>query len=228
MCADLFARANAFARQQAGEVTVRVLFALLRRIVDSMTEKIEQQAYDALSELADKAGIAPGSLIVVGCSSSEVRGETVGTASSPEIGQAVFRGVWKACQERGLDLAAQCCEHLNRALVVRRGVALERGYEQVNAVPIPTAGGSFGAAAYADMPDAIVVEHIQAEAGIDIGSTLIGMHLRAVVSPVRLRANRVGQASVIAARTRPKYVGGARAVYDDALAHVPGSKGAAR
>ena len=112
-------------------------------------------------------------------------------------------------------LAAQCCEHLNRAIVVEREAVPFA--EIVNVVPQPKAGGSFGTTAYKTFKNPVVVEEIKADAGIDIGGTLIGMHLKKVAVPVRLENNKLGEALVLAARVRPKYIGGERAVYDDKL-----------
>lgn len=152
---------------------------------------------------------------MVGCSTSEVLGEKIGTHSSPETAKAIFETIFEYTQSHGLYLAAQCCEHLNRALIVERQ-AVPFG-EIVNVVPQPKAGGSFATEAYAHFADPVAVEEIQADAGLDIGCTLIGMHLKKVAVPVRLEHNRVGSALVIAARTRPKFIGGARAVYDERL-----------
>jgi uncharacterized protein (TIGR01440 family) len=170
-------------------------------------------------ELFAAAKLAPGDILAVGCSSSEILGERIGTHSSPEVGEAVFRAVAAVCAERGVYLAAQCCEHLNRALVVSRECAGRYGLQIVNAVPQPKAGGSFAAAAYALAPDAVVVASLgaSAAAGLDIGGTLVGMHLRTVAVPVKLTARTLGAATVIAARTRPPFVGGVRAVYDEGL-----------
>ena len=146
---------------------------------------------------------------MVGCSTSEVGGATIGTYSSPELAEMVFGGIYQATQEAGVYLAAQCCEHLNRALILEKEAAVKYGYPMVNVVPQPKAGGSF------EHP--VAVEHIQAAAGMDIGDTLIGMHLRDVAVPVRLRSGQIGDAHVVCARTRPKFIGGGRAVYDEEL-----------
>jgi uncharacterized protein (TIGR01440 family) len=179
-----------------------------------MYESVTEQAKNAMRELLDAAQIAPGGLVAVGCSSSEIAGGTIGHASSPELAEAVYAGIAEELHARGLFLAAQCCEHLNRALIVERALAVKRGYEIVCVVPKPKAGGSFATAAWAHFADPVAVERVQAEAGLDIGQTLIGMHLRPVAVPVRLNANKVGAALVTAARTRPKYIGGSRAQYE--------------
>lgn len=185
-----------------------------------MTEEmtiIGEEAYRAAKEILDAANLQEGQLFVVGCSTSEVGGAGIGTFSSPELAEAVFGGVYQATQERGVYLAAQCCEHLNRALVLEREAAERYGYEIVNVIPQPKAGGSFATAAYKAMEGPVAVEHIKAHAGMDIGDTLIGMHLSDVAVPVRIRTKEIGDAHVVCARTRPKYIGGSRAVYEDNL-----------
>ena len=178
-------------------------------------EMIKTAAHEALCELLDCAKLTSGDIVVVGCSSSEIAGGDIGKASSPEIGAAVYGVISDELKSRGLFLAAQCCEHLNRALVIER--AASSGLEHVNAVPQPKAGGSFAAAAYNAMSDPVLVDKISAAAGLDIGGTLIGMHLRRVAVPVKLKNNSVGAAHVTAARTRLRFVGGIRAVYDEKL-----------
>lgn len=152
---------------------------------------------------------------MVGCSTSEVLGSRIGTNSSPEAAKVIFEAIYEYTKKHGLFLAAQCCEHLNRALIVERQ-AVPFG-EIVNVVPQPKAGGSFATQAYAHFSDPVAVEEIRADAGIDIGCTLIGMHLKKVAVPMRLENNAIGSALVIAARTRPKFIGGARAAYDERL-----------
>ncbi|MBQ6823577.1 MAG: TIGR01440 family protein [Clostridia bacterium] len=180
-----------------------------------MNTDFKRQAYTAAMELAEQ--LRPGDLLVVGCSSSEVLGEKIGTHSAPETGREIAEGLLQACAEKGLFLAAQCCEHLNRALIVEREVAEKRGYPVVNAVPQPKAGGSFATAVYGLMKEPVAVEHIAAEGGLDIGGTLIGMHLREVAVPCRLAQKQIGNAILLAARTRPKFIGGERACYDEKL-----------
>ena len=180
-----------------------------------MYEKITQEARTVLTELLDQAALRPGALLVVGCSSSEIVGAQIGKGSSMEAAQAAFRGIWPILQERGIALAVQCCEHLNRALIMERAVAERKGYEIVNVVPQPHAGGSFAVTAWNAFEDPVAVETVQADAGIDIGGTLIGMHLRRVAVPVRTGLDHIGDAIVLCARTRPKYIGGPRAMYQE-------------
>lgn len=180
-----------------------------------MYEEITIQAQTVVTELLDQANMKPGALFVVGCSSSEMVGKRIGKGSSMDAAQAAFRGIYPVLQERGIHLAVQCCEHLNRALIMERTVAEKKGYEIVNVMPQPHAGGSFAVTAWNALEDPVAVETIQADAGMDIGGTLIGMHLRRVAVPVRTSFNHIGEAIVLCARTRPKYIGGPRAVYQD-------------
>ena len=180
-----------------------------------MYEDITMQAQTVVSELLDLSKLKPGALLVVGCSSSEMVGARIGKGSSMDAAQAAFKGIYPVLQERGIQLAVQCCEHLNRALIMERAVAERKGYEIVNVMPQPHAGGSFAVTAWNAFEDPVAVETIQADAGIDIGGTLIGMHLRRVAVPVRTSLNHIGEAVVLCARTRPKYIGGPRAVYQD-------------
>ena len=177
-------------------------------------EQITAQARTAAAELLDNAGLRPGNLCVVGCSSSEVLGGHIGRASSREAAEAVFNGIYPVLRERGVYLAAQCCEHLNRALIIERDCAERYGYEPVCVVPQLKAGGSFATQAWGTFARPTAVEHIRAHAGLDIGGTLIGMHLREVAVPVRLSVDHIGQAILLCARTRPKFIGGSRAVYE--------------
>ncbi len=179
--------------------------------------KIEEEAYAAAKEVLSTAGLKKGSLFVVGCSTSEVEGCHIGSSSSPEIADAVLKGIYRAVSEQGVYLAAQCCEHLNRALVLERDAAEKYGYEPVNAMPQPKAGGSFASAAWKNFKEPAAVEHIRADAGMDIGDTLIGMHLKDVAVPLRIQIKKIGEAHVVCARTRAKFIGGERAVYNEAL-----------
>lgn len=180
-------------------------------------KKIEAEAYEAAREILAAAKLQKGALFVVGCSTSEVGGAKIGTFSSPQLAQSVFDGIYRATREAGVYLAAQCCEHLNRALVLEEEAADKYGYEPVNVMPQPKAGGSFATATYKALASPVAVEHIKAHAGMDIGDTLIGMHLRDVAVPVRIGMKQIGEAHVVCARTRRKFIGGSRAVYDEEL-----------
>lgn len=180
-----------------------------------MFEQIKEQARNAVKELCETAKLKKGSIFIVGCSTSEIAGHKIGSDSNPELAQAVFEGIYEVLKNKGIFLAAQCCEHLNRAVIIERDALINA--EIVNVIPQPKAGGSFATAAYKSFSCPAAVEKIRADAGIDIGGTLIGMHLKEVAVPVRLTAAQIGQANVIAARTRPKFIGGIRAVYNDDL-----------
>ncbi len=179
-----------------------------------MFEEITLAARQAMQELLAVSQLSEGSIVVIGCSSSEIIGEAIGKGASPETADAVLQGVLPLLQEQGLYLAAQCCEHLNRALVIERKAAEKFGLEPVSAVPKHKAGGAFAAAAYAAFHEPVLVEHVRAAAGLDVGGTLIGMHLREVAVPLRLQIKKIGEAPVSAARTRPKYIGGPRTQYE--------------
>ena len=176
---------------------------------------VYEQTKAAITELCEKAALGRGSTVVVGCSTSEVLGAKIGTHSSPETAGEIFRALREVTNERGVYLAIQCCEHLNRAIITER--AAVPFAEPVNVIPQPKAGGSLATQAYGGFADPVAVEEIRADAGLDIGFTLIGMHLKKVAVPLRLENNRIGEAMVLAARTRPKFVGGSRAVYDEKL-----------
>ena len=179
-----------------------------------MYEEIKQQAANAVTELLAEANLKAGDVLVIGCSSSEIVGEKIGHGSSVEAAEAVYEAVAPILREKGVYLAAQCCEHLNRALILEEECALKYGYEPVCVVPQPKAGGSFATAAWKHFTSPVAVEHIRAHAGLDIGGTLIGMHLRDVAVPVRLSQKTVGEAILLCALTRPKFIGGSRAHYE--------------
>lgn len=179
-------------------------------------EDIKEQARTAAAELVEAAKLKEGDIFVIGCSSSEVVGLRIGKGSDINAAEAVYEGVMSVLEPKGIFLAAQCCEHLNRAVIVEKA-ALLPGTEIVNAVPQPHAGGSFAVTVYKNAKCPVAVEEIKADAGMDIGGTLIGMHLKKVAVPVRLSIKQIGEAPLICARTRPKFIGGSRAVYDDAL-----------
>lgn len=180
-----------------------------------MLEKIKQESVTAVRELMAVSQLKQGDLLVIGCSSSEMVGEKIGTHSSVEAAAALAQAVLPVVNEAGVYLAVQCCEHLNRALILEAEAARRYGYDPVNVVPQPKAGGSFATAVWACLEHPVAVEHIRAHAGLDIGGTLIGMHLRPVAVPVRLSVKKIGEAPILCARTRPKFIGGARAVYDE-------------
>ena len=177
-------------------------------------EKIRNDARTVITELIEKSGIKEGEILVIGCSSSEMIGGMIGKNSAPEAAEALLDAIYPIIKEKKIFLAAQCCEHLNRALIIERECAEKYGLEEVCVVPQPKAGGSFATAVYNRMNDPIAVEAIKAHAGLDIGSTLIGMHLKRVAVPERLSLNKIGEANAVFARTRPKYIGGERARYE--------------
>ena len=180
-----------------------------------MKSEIYTQTFAVMEEFGEKAKLKKGNLIVVGCSTSEILGSKIGSNSSPDVAKDVFSAIYDYINKKGIGLAVQCCEHLNRALITDR--KFSPNAEQVNVVPKPKAGGSLATEAYLCFKDPVAVEEVKADAGIDIGLTLIGMHLKKVAVPVRLTNNKIGEALVVCARTRPKFVGGSRAQYDEEL-----------
>ena len=181
----------------------------------ALLAEVEREAANAAQELVEAARLHRGQIVVIGCSTSEVVGHQVGSWSTPEAAQAIFRGLQSVFAPRGVYLAAQCCEHLNRALIVEHEAVPNA--EIVNVLPQPKAGSSFATAAYESFRHPVALEEIRADAGLDIGGTLIGMHLKKVAVPVRLEQKHIGQAILLAARTRPKFIGGERAIYDESL-----------
>jgi uncharacterized protein (TIGR01440 family) len=179
-------------------------------------ESIREDATRACQELVEIAKLREGDIFVVGCSSSEVMGQHIGKASDINAAEAVYEGIMEVLKPKGIYLAAQCCEHLNRAVIVEKA-ALLPGTEIVNVVPQPKAGGSFATMVYEHAENPVAVEEIKANAGIDIGDTLIGMQLKRVAVPVRISVKTIGEAHVVCARTRPKFIGGSRAIYDEKL-----------
>lgn len=182
-----------------------------------MYDKIRSDSKIVFLELVENAKLKKDSILVIGCSTSEIVGDTIGTHSSMDIAKALYDGMYEMLINKGIYIAVQCCEHLNRALVIERELAKKLGLDIVNAVPQPKAGGSSATTAYSLMSDPVLVEHIKADAGIDIGGTLIGMHLKETAVPLRLNNKHIGKAYVSAARTRPKFIGGVRAVYNEEL-----------
>lgn len=180
-----------------------------------MYENEIMDAKRVVREFLEQAGLTKGKLVVIGCSTSEIADKMIGSYSSAELGEAVFVAMYEEFKLHGIDVATQCCEHLNRALIIEADVAKKYGYEPVNVVPMPKAGGSFSTAAWKYMENPVAVEHIQAHGGIDIGDTLIGMHLKSVAVPLRIEHPVIGSAHVVCARTRLKYIGGERAHYNE-------------
>ncbi|OWV02317.1 TIGR01440 family protein [Fibrobacter sp. UWR2] len=181
----------------------------------SILEQIQGDAKRIAEELVEAAHLGKGQIVVIGCSTSETLGQKLGSHSVPEAGKAIFEALQGVFAPRGIYIAAQCCEHLNRAIIIEHEAVPNA--DIVNVVPQPKAGGSFATACYKAFRNPVAIEHIRADAGLDIGGTLIGMHLKEVAVPLRLLQKTIGQASVIAARTRPKFIGGERAVYDERL-----------
>lgn len=179
--------------------------------------QITEQANKCLKEVLDVAGLEAGDIFVVGCSSSEIIGGSIGKNSSMGAAKAVFDGIYPVLKARGIYLAVQCCEHLNRTIIIEKEAVRRYGLTQVNVVPQQHAGGAFATTVYANMNDPVAVEHVKAKAGMDIGLTMIGMHLCEVAVPVRTEVKKIGDATVVCARTRPKFVGGERAVYNQGL-----------
>ena len=181
----------------------------------NLLTQVREESANAARQLAEAAKLHKGQIVVVGCSTSEVVGHNVGSWSTPEVANAIFEGLSSVFAPMGVYIAAQCCEHLNRALIVEHE-AVPNG-EIVNVMPQPKAGSSFATAAYHSFRHPVALEEIRADAGLDIGGTLIGMHLKKVAVPVRLQQNHIGQAILLAARVRPKFIGGERAIYDESL-----------
>ncbi len=182
--------------------------------ISKRLSEITESARRAAEELIEVAGLSEGDVFVVGCSTSEVTGQLIGHASVLPVARAVFDGIYPVLKEKGIYIAAQCCEHLNRAIITEAECAQKYGLDPVCVRPQPKAGGSFATVTYDTLECPVALEGIRAHAGMDIGGTLIGMHLRAVAVPVRLSVSHIGDAPIICARTRPKFIGGSRAVYE--------------
>ncbi len=180
-----------------------------------MFENLKEEALKAVTELAETAKLKQGDIFVVGCSTSEVCGDKIGTNSNYDAAAAILEGIYPYLKEKGIFLAAQCCEHLNRSIVIEEECRAKYNLAEVNAVPQPKAGGSFATNAYKAFSKPVLVETVPGNAGIDIGGTLIGMHLKAVAVPVRLSIKKIGEANIICARTRPRLIGGQRAIYKE-------------
>jgi uncharacterized protein (TIGR01440 family) len=175
--------------------------------------RVKEEVVQATKGLLEAAKLRPGQIMVLGCSTSEIQGKRIGSTGSTDVAAAILDGVHEGLKGSGVYLAVQCCEHLNRCLVVERDVQEKYNLTEVTVLPVPHAGGATASTALRRFSDPVVVESIQAHAGIDIGDTLIGMHLRPVAVPVRIGQDTVGNAHLTVARTRPKLVGGVRAVY---------------
>lgn len=184
-----------------------------------LQQKIREDMNTITEEWLESGHLDQGEIFVIGCSTSEMAGEKIGTSGSEVIAEAVYAGLKQLREKAGVHLAFQCCEHLNRSLVVERGTLRQYQLTEVSAVPVPEAGGSMASFAYKNMHDPVLVERIQAHAGIDIGETMIGMHLKHVAVPVRLKKHWIGNARLTAARTRPKLIGGQRAQYKGTIAN---------
>ena len=185
----------------------------IAKSVDVDLDVIAAEATEIIEELIETANMKPGQIMVIGCSSSEIAAHTIGRYSSKEVGETVFNALNNVAKKHQIYLAAQCCEHLNRAIIIEEEAAEKYGLEMVNVKPQLKAGGSFPVAVWNNFAAPCAVEKIQAHAGIDIGDTLIGMHLRSVAVPVRTKKNSIGSAHVVCARTRLKFIGGERAIY---------------
>ena len=195
-----------------------------KHIDNALSEDVDlatlmEDSYLLCKEFIEKAKLKKGQLFIVGCSTSEVLGERIGTASSYSTAGALFQGIDRAAKEKEVFLCTQCCEHLNRAIIIEGAVAEKLGFLDaiVNVVPKEKAGGSFSTVAYESFHEPVALERVRADGGMDIGDTFIGMHLKEVVVPLRLSKNTLGSAHLTAARVRPKFVGGSRAVYDGSL-----------
>ena len=195
-----------------------------KHIENALSEDVDlatlmEDSYLLCKEFIEKAKLKKGQLFIVGCSTSEVLGEKIGTASSYSVAKALFQGIDRAAKEKEVFLCTQCCEHLNRAIIIEGAVAEKLGFLDaiVNVVPKEKAGGSFSTVAYESFHEPVALERVRTDGGMDIGDTFIGMHLKAVAVPLRLSKNALGDAHLTAARVRPKFVGGSRAVYDESL-----------
>src|SRR5690625_1480743 len=178
-----------------------------------MHERIKNDMEHVVDEWIASDFLEAGDLFVVGCSTSEVAGKQIGTSGSEEIAKVLFESLQRLAKEKKIHLAFQCCEHLNRAIVIERVAQEKLGMDRVTVIPTPSAGGSMASYAYNHFNDAVVVEEIEAHAGIDIGDTMIGMHLKKVAVPLRFETKAIGNAHLTLARTRPKLIGGERARY---------------
>lgn len=179
-----------------------------------LNQRVKQDVEKVINAWVASDQLREGDLFVVGCSTSEVVGKHIGTSGSEDLAAILFKALSRLKQTKHIDLAFQCCEHLNRAIVIERATLTKYRLETVSVIPVPTAGGSMASYAHKHMKDPVVVESIQADAGMDVGETMIGMHLKPVAVPLRFDQRFIGEARVTAARTRPKLIGGNRANYE--------------
>lgn len=177
-------------------------------------QQVRQDLGNVISEWQASGHLSAGNVIVVGCSTSEIAGERIGTSGSEELAAVLFEGFSRLKEASGIAIAFQCCEHLNRALLVEKETMQHYNLAEVSAIPVPCAGGSMASFAYKNMTNPVMVEAIEADGGLDIGETMIGMHLKSIAVPLRFEQRMLGNARVTAARTRPKLIGGKRAEYD--------------
>lgn len=182
--------------------------------MSELIQSWEQQLTDIIQDFSEQVSLNSQHILVVGCSTSEVAGKKIGTAGTEQVAEMIFSKLKDFSDKTGAALAFQCCEHLNRALVIERQTAEAKNLDEVSVIPVRTAGGAMATYAFEHFKDPVVVEHIKADAGIDIGDTFIGMHLKHVAVPIRTAQKTVGDAHVTLAKTRPKLIGGARAVYE--------------
>lgn len=182
-----------------------------------MYEEVTEKARNIVIDIIEQSKLKNGDIFLIGCSTSTIFGEAYGSSSSMDIAKALFEGIYPELESRGIYIAVQCCEHLNRAIILSEKIAEKLGIDIVNVVPQPKAGGSFATVAYERIDMPVAVEHIRADAGMDIGGVLIGMHLKEVAVPLNLKENMIGKAHITAARTRPKFIGGERAHYDESM-----------
>ncbi|QHE63437.1 TIGR01440 family protein [Rossellomorea vietnamensis] len=176
--------------------------------------QLKDELQTILRDFSSQVPLKKGQVFVVGCSTSEVMGERIGTSGTIEVAEMIYDELKGWADSTGVSLAFQCCEHLNRALVLEREVAEKRGLDEVTVVPVRKAGGAMATKAYHSFDDPVMAEHIKADAGIDIGDTFIGMHLKHVAVPIRVSQKSLGEAHVTLAKTRPKLIGGTRAAYE--------------
>lgn len=178
---------------------------------------IFEDAKKVMDNIVSEIKNLEGKILLIGCSTSEVSGAKIGTSGNSDAAEQMGEVFFEYAQKYGFNLAFQCCEHLNRSLVVDRELQEKKNLVEVNAIPVKRAGGAMAEEAYKRFENPCLVESIEADMGLDIGFTLIGMNLKKVAVPVRLKEDKIGEAKVIFAKTRPKYVGGERAIYNSSI-----------